>query len=689
MAEIYSDSVLNWRLKLVYTYTQNVAANSTTVTSDLYVWNDNRASNGYQNDAYYIINGTKTYYTFDYGNTKQWNHLGTKTQTVNHNADGTGSVKLSAYWYSGIIGSSYTPSSLTIAEQTIALPTIARASQFQASQISGNIGASVTIKFTVASSSFTHKLYYKIGSEAEVGINTSIAAGTTQVNWTIPTSFYAKIPSATSLSGTLKLYTYSGSTLIGVAASIPFTANCVENSCKPTVSITLAETNTTVNNLTNFASSKKVVKGYSQIQATVTATAQNSASINARTITYGKNTQNYTEPITYTNINSGTWSATATDSRGYTTTATKNDIALIEYYKPSITCSVFMLLQQNDTTKANATITASTNYWVGSFGAQSNSVTTQYRYKVSNGSFSSWTTFSGSVTVSNLNAASTYVFQTRATDKLETVNSYQVTATALPIFDFDSNDFNFNTPVNINAQPLTVQNCPVITTGGSNAEIPANADLNSYKNAGVYSCGMSANAKTLSNTPWGNQSNNAIAFVMFVWYSVGATNNTNAYSYIVQELRTYDGEFIYKRHLSTSGSSTWNSHGWHLSEAPIVDRIVNRGTSNGLNYALWSSGKAEAWGVIETTITTTSNQSGWYVDLQATRNFPTSTYMTGSERTIFVERPCVTITPQAGAYTQITLGDIWASTYRFYAITAWAVSNQTVYLHVHVVGRWK
>lgn len=692
MATIYGTASLGWQLKLDYEVTQNITANTSSISMSLYVYNDNRAKNNYANDAYYIITGTKTYKTFEYGDTKQWNFLGSKTQTVNHNADGTAKVTLSAEWYSGISGSSYTPERLTLSQE-VTLTTIPRASTLTGEGLtstSNYIGTDLVIKFTAASGSFTHKLYYKVGNNSQVQIGGTIAAGIYQATWRIPTSFYAQIPNAQSLRGTIYLYTYSGSTQIGTH-SATFAAYVKEADNKPDVSITLGESNTAIRTLTGSTASNvvNVVKGYSNIKATISAAGRQSATISSTKITYDGKTADYTAAVTYSNAKNNSWKAEVVDSRGFTNSTTKTP-GLINYYEPTISCSVSMILDSNDTSKANATLTLSPTYCSVNFGAVSNSITRYYQYKESSASWdnSPWTTTnSNTVTINGLNAAKTYNFRAKVEDKIKTgssaVISYTATATALPVFDFDANDFNFNTAVNVDGR-FSVKTCPVITTGGSNGEIPANSSLNDYKTAGVYSCGATANAKTLSNTPWGNQSNNAIAFVMFVWYSVGATNNTHPYSYIVQELRTYDGDYVYKRRIYTSGTSgSWTFGSWHLSEAPIVDRVIETGVSNGLTYTKWSSGKSELYGKVTlNSLACTTAAGNMFRSTRLQLDFPSG---------LFTDSPSVTLTPciestGIGCYSSLYQNYTGSCKYFIYVFTS---GTYNTVLNVNAFGRWK
>jgi hypothetical protein len=60
------------------------------------------------------------------------------------------------------------------------------------------MGNSVTVSTNRASSSFTHSLYYQIGSGGWNTIGTGIG---TSKSWTVPLSLANSTPNSTSLSG--------------------------------------------------------------------------------------------------------------------------------------------------------------------------------------------------------------------------------------------------------------------------------------------------------------------------------------------------------------------------------------------------------------------------------------------------------------------------------------------------------
>ena len=359
------------------------------------------------------------------------------TRTIVHNDDGnrsfSASVTLSTYNY----GTNNTSGS-----GSFSLNQIARKSTVSCS--GGNIGGATTVSISRKSSSFTHTLTYDFG-----GLTGTIATKTssTSVSWTLPDNFYTKIPNAKSGTGTITCTTYSGSTNVG-SNTCSFTAKAVESTCKPSISTTIKDTNSTTTALTGDSS--KLVKYYSTASVSMSVTANKSSSLSSCSISGAATASGTSSASTsVSSISSNSFTFKATDSRGYTTTVTKTP-TMVNYVK--LTCSMG---DNTPSTSGSMTVTASGNYFNGSFGATNNSLTVQYRYKVSGGTYSSWTdmtitksgnTYSATktLTIPDFNYKKTYVFQTRAVDKLITKNSSEKSVKSTPIFDWGENDFVFN-----------------------------------------------------------------------------------------------------------------------------------------------------------------------------------------------------------------------------------------------------
>ena len=223
----------------------------------------------------------------------------------------------------------------------------------------------------------------------------------------------------------------------------------------PVISASAVDTNSTTTALTG--DNTKYIKYYSNVQVSVTATAQKSATI---TSTLGAGT--------YNNVENNAWTVSAIDSRGNSSRYVVSG-TLIPYVR--LTCN---LGNNKPDTNGNMTVTCSGNYFNGSFGSVSNTLTVQYRYKVQGGSYGSWAnmsvtmsgnTYNATASLSGLSYQETYVFQTRATDKLATVSTDENAIKSLPIFHWGENDFVFEVPVTFNAGATGIEG-----GGGNNIE---------------------------------------------------------------------------------------------------------------------------------------------------------------------------------------------------------------------------
>ena len=388
-----------------------------------------------------VINGVEVYSGGTYSNITDYQDrtFASAPLKIAHTPDGSKSFTIS-----GFSGWIYASGNTYASAQTFTLPTIPRASSVSCS--TANIGSNATITINRASTSFTHTLTYSFGSlSGTIATKTS----TTNISWTIPTTFYGQIPNSKSGTGTITCQTYNGSSLIG-SKSTSFTATVSESASKPTLSPTVSDSNTTTTALTGDSS--KFIKYYSNAAVATGAAARNSATLKSYKITCGAKSLTSASG-TINAVESGSFTFSATDSRGYTTTQTVNK-TLIDYIK--LTCS---LNAGAPTTAGVATLKISGNYWDGTFGKLANTLTVQYRYKAQGGSYGSWTTvsatksnntYNATATISGLNYQTTYVFQARAVDKLATINTDEQARRTTPIFDWSKNDFNVNGTLKVN-----------------------------------------------------------------------------------------------------------------------------------------------------------------------------------------------------------------------------------------------
>ena len=377
--------------------------------------------------------------------------LASGTTTVGHNADGTKSFSFSFSQqfdisYSGVgwIGTKSGSGSGT-------LSTIPRTSSV--SSTNANIGENITITINRASSSFTHTLTYWFGN-----LSGTIASKTssTSVSWTLPTSFYAQIPNNRLGQGSIACDTYSGSTKIG-SSSCLFYAYVKESTNKPGISASVVDINATTKALTG--DKNKLIKYYSKVQFNIDSTPKNGASTKGIYINYLGNSftggSGNHWSAEFSNVISGQYICSVTDTRDLSNSVTVNK-TLINYIKLSCAMTV-----SNPTASGACTLTITGNYFNGSFGATSNTLTVQY--KKDSGSWTNATatkkgnTYTATVNLTGLDYTKAYTFQARAVDKLATVTTDSKTVKSTPIFDWGKDDFHFHVPVAVNGNSKAIK----------------------------------------------------------------------------------------------------------------------------------------------------------------------------------------------------------------------------------------
>lgn len=489
---VNNNSVVGWHLQLI-------ASGGSISSSTSKSWN-------------VTINGTNysgtTTVGISSGATKT---LASGTTTIAHNADGTKSFSFSFSQqfnisYSGVgwIGTKSGSGSGT-------LTTIPRTSSV--SSTSANIGENINITINRASGSFTHTLSYSFHN-----LSGTIASKTssTNVSWTIPTTFYAQIPNDKASWGRIICQTYSGNTLIGTS-ECRFDVYVNEATNKPGISATVEDINTTTLALTG--DKNKLIKYYSKVRFNIDSTPKNGSSTKGIYINYLGNSftggSGNHWAAEFSNVISGLYRCSVTDTRDFTTSVDVNK-TLIEYVK--ITCAMSV---SNPTASGGCTLTITGNYFNGTFGKTNNTLTVQY--KKDSGSWTSVTatksgnTYKATVNVTGLDYTQAYTFQARATDKLATATTDSQTVKSTPIFDWGSDDFHFHVPVTVNGNSKAIQ----IGTGDADVYIH-NTKSNKYlqlKDNGVISYSNSVifhndnhNCKCIASGAWHMNGQQTISF---------------------------------------------------------------------------------------------------------------------------------------------------------------------------------
>ena len=264
-----------------------------------------------------------------------------------HNADGTGSATVGSYYSSGYGNMPY-------GEFTLTLTKIARASQPSINTYPNNspdITAGVACNIHMNKhANFTHKVSYSFGNRTAV-----IATGVVDYcSWTPPTYLLDQIKDATVGVGLISVETYSGSTKIGETKGCNFNLH-IPSGSEPTVgTITLNEQHQGVKKKDGLAT----VQTISKKLISVPVSAKYSASIKTVScdgVTLINNNGTFTGYIT--NKSNGTYTVTATDSRGLQSSNTVTQ-PFYEYAKPFITAT----LKRKSETSAEGTLVVNGSY---------------------------------------------------------------------------------------------------------------------------------------------------------------------------------------------------------------------------------------------------------------------------------------------------------------------------------------
>lgn len=243
--------------------------------------------------------------------------LFSKTLNIPHHADGTETLTVSA----SIDHSRFQGSTQSFSH---ALTTIPRKSSLTAGN--GTLGTAQTISISRASGSFTHTITYKCGG-ASGTITTKTTA--TSVSWTPPLSLASQNTKGTSVSVTLTLTTYNGSTSLGsvtktISAAIPAHV-------KPACSVTVSD------GTANYATYGGYIKTKSTLKIVVTASGHSGSTIKSYRVVANGTTYDSASFTTGALKSAGaqTISVTVTDTRGRTATTSKS-ITVLDYSPPGI-----------------------------------------------------------------------------------------------------------------------------------------------------------------------------------------------------------------------------------------------------------------------------------------------------------------------------------------------------------------
>jgi len=420
-------------LRVDWTQTKNVSANTSTITANIYLVNDWRLNVGSHAGNQCTIDGKISDFTAPAINGTGTYLLGTASQTVSHNSDGSKSLTISAmYAIAATISGTYY--SKIEASATITLDSIPRASSVSASSVT--MGSATTIVISRASSAFTHTLTYAFGSATGTIVTKTTSAS---VSWTPPVSLANQIPKAVTGTCTITCTTYNGSINIG-SKTCTLTLT-VPASVKPTI------TSLTATRVNGDVPSSWGIYLQTKSKATLKingASGSYGSTIAAYSISgggYASTASSFTTGF-LNSAGSITFTATVTDSRGRVSAAATVTITVQAYAPPSFQTYLSQRCLSNGTINEDGTyIRGLLTFQFSSCGGK-NTVTGSIQYKRTTAT--SWTAVStkftsGTAVVFGSGGISTeysYDVQYTLTDAFSSVSIQDIISTAAVVMDF-------------------------------------------------------------------------------------------------------------------------------------------------------------------------------------------------------------------------------------------------------------
>lgn len=404
------------------------------------------------------------------------------SKTITHKDDGSRSVVCKAT-YDQSSTASYTPGDMT-ASGTLALTQIDRGNK--ATCQSFNIGNNVVIAITKYDNSTTTTVKYTLGT-----LSGTLAEKTdsTTVGWeasTLASQIYAQIPESNSLSGTISADTYDSSgNKIGETQTSTFKCNVVDSN--PIInSVTFSDT-------LGISTSGNIVRYLSNVEVTINATAQNGANFTGSKTIFAvedesnKIVRETDNVVTFGTVSSNKLKIQVVDSRGNYSEAKTYEISnFIEYTKPTI--SYLSALRTGDEALTTALMTIRGEWYNSIVNNVANTLTFKYRYKTSTGSWSEYTTFTptSSLTGNSFELEEqltpsedgfaeneTYDIEIQITDALTSDSQTTTLTKSIPITDHWEDDdgahYNINAEIQQNGLRINGQKVLLNTAAYMNA----------------------------------------------------------------------------------------------------------------------------------------------------------------------------------------------------------------------------
>lgn len=464
------------------------------------------------------------------------------------------------------------------------------------------IGDSQTLTlYNPLSRSVTVRMFKDSTSGTQLyGGNTS---GTSITFTPTASNLYASIPNAQSGSCVYTIVYGSVSTRT-TTGSYTYKIKGTE---KPTLgTITYADTNSTVTAITGDSS--KIVQNQSNLKVTFTsATALNSATISKHSFVLNGVTKENTSAsgsVDFGKVNSAndlTLTITVTDSRGLTASTTKT-ITMLAHSNPTAIVTLERLNNYEDETYL--TVDGS----ISSVNSK-NQMTIQYRYKLSGGSYGSFTTISDNTKKTlSLDKNNSYMFNIVVTDSFGAKydKEHPLGKGVFPLFiDTEKNAVGINTfPTSNESLKVAGGNINLEDTGtnvgfqqGGNTILRNNGSGVTIVSGSGDSVLLRPKGSTDSSAQFKISSSGVISLNEVSIISSGSNSNGNY-------VKLYDGTLIQWNYMEVTDQAITSAYGTlYQGTRTITYPVAFVGNTPVLTCSMFKWGSSASWG------TTTENDT--------------------------------------------------------------------------------
>ena len=465
MAVLLNSSNFNGRngshfeLRLEYDLIQSQENNTSTITYYLKMKSkDGYSGSGATAIGYINSNQVGTFNSIGVNTTII---IGTRTETIIHENDGTKTIS-----YSALIDTPWDLGDASV-NGNLTLPKISRYPTLIGGQDFTDEGNPTL--------TFTNEGLFPVRVKLEAGGNTQLIIrdiSQTAKSYTFDltneerNTLRALCPNSNTLNVTETVCAMNGNTEL--SASYKTYKMTIVNGNPVFNNFDFEETNNTIKTLTGSTTNNVInVNGYSNIKATISTTNKATAQKSADMVKYRFAIGDKSTDITYsssasvngtiTGATNGTYNVYAIDTRNNSTLVTKQATRVIDYSTVSINKQTSSIQRDDNQVGENTILTLNGTFWNGNFGATSNAIqSVTYRFKKTNSS--TWITgtttitptingnsfsFTGLIASDNLDTTwdldASYNIEVTVNDKLTSSTAEFILNSAIPTLSLDKN----------------------------------------------------------------------------------------------------------------------------------------------------------------------------------------------------------------------------------------------------------